>query len=126
MKQPASILASVCGILFFIVVFTVFPLIDFVLDGSELQNVVTPSYVLTPIITFLFGLFVLPISSAPVTNLVREVVKYLLVAVFSFGWLFGVCYVCSSSRPYYAILILLATFTTMIIVATIKANKEAK
>ena len=126
MKQPASILASVCGILFFIVVFTVFPLTDFVLADSELQNVVTPSYVLTPIITFLFGLFVLPISPEPVTNLVREVVKYLLVAVFSFGWLFGVCYAFSSSRPYYAILLVLATFAIMIIVATIKANKEAE
>ena len=126
MKQSASILASVCGILFLIAVSTVFPLIDFVLADSELLNVVAPSYVLTPIITFLFGLFVLPISPAPVTNLVREVVKYLLVAVFSFVWLFGLCYVCSSSRPYYAILLLLATFAIMIIVATIKANKEAE
>lgn len=32
----------------------------------------------------------------------------------------------SSSRPYYAILLLLATFALMIIVATIKANKEAE
>ena len=126
MKQSASILASVCGILFLIAVSTVFPLIDFVLADSELLDAVAPSYVFTPIATFVFGLFVLLIFPAPVTNLVREVVKYLLVAVFSFGWLFGLCYVCSSSRPYYAILLLLATFAIMIIVAAIKANKEAE
>ena len=125
MKQSASILASVCGILFLIVVSTVFPLIDFVLADSELLNVVAPSYVATPIATFVFGLFVLIISPAPVTNLVREVVKDLLVAVFSFVWLFGLCYV-RSFYPYYTILLLLATYAIMIIVAIIKANKETK
>ena len=126
MKQSASILASVCGILFLIAVSTVFPLIDFVLADSELLDAVAPSYVFTPIATFVFGLFVLLIFPAPVTNLVREVVKYLLVAVFSFVWLFGLSYMFLSSRPYYATLLLLATFAIMIIAAAIKVNKEAE
>lgn len=123
MKQSTSILASVCGILFFIAMFSSFPIIDFVLPDYELLNVLITSYIFTPIATFVFGLL---FSTETVTNRVLEVVKYLLVAVFSFGWLFGFFYALQSSRPYYAILFALATFTIIMVVVTIKANKEAK
>ena len=135
MKQSTSILFSVCGgLLLFVVfsallsimIFALFPTVDFSIADPKLLDVFLPSYVLTPLATAFFGTPFLPKSSAPITNRTREVVKYLLVAAASFAWLFGLFYALSSSRPYYAILLLLATFALMIIVATIKANKEAE
>ena len=123
MKQSTSILLSVCGILFFVAMFSSFPIIDFVLPDYELLDLLILSYVSTPIATFVFGLL---FSTETVTNRVLEVVKYLLVAVFSFGWLFGFFYALESSRPYYAFLLAFATFIIIMTVVIIKADKEAE